>query len=73
MKEEIKDPWCDPENPRIVSFENVSAAAFRIRDGIVRSPCDVSKLFLAESQDLLPYQVEVWSKTRLGFNKHLQN
>lgn len=55
MKEEIKDPWCDPENPRIVSFENVSAAAFRIRDGIVRSPCDVSKLFLAESQDLLPY------------------
>ena len=42
MKEEIKDPWCDPENPRIVSFENVSAAAFRIRDGIVRSPCDVS-------------------------------
>ena len=26
---------------RIVSFENVSAAAYRIRDGIVRSPCDV--------------------------------
>merc|ERR1719361_2337277 len=40
MKEEIKDPWCDPENPRVVSFENVSAAAYRIRDGIVRSPCD---------------------------------
>jgi len=44
MKEEIKDPWCDPENPRIVSFENVSAAAFRIRDGIVRSPCDPSHM-----------------------------
>ena len=28
-------------NYRVVQFESVSAAAFRIRDGIVRTPCDV--------------------------------
>ncbi len=40
-EEEIKDPWCDPENPRVLHFEEISAAAYRIRDGIVRTPCDV--------------------------------
>ena len=40
--EEIKDPWCDPENPRIVGFEDITAASFRIRSGIIRTPCDVS-------------------------------
>ncbi len=36
------DPWCDENNPRTVEFEQISAAAYRIRDGIVRTPCDVS-------------------------------
>ena len=40
--EEIQDPWCDPENPRIVGFEDITAASFRIRGGIIRTPCDVS-------------------------------
>ena len=35
------DPWCDDLNPRICNFENISAAAYKIRDGIVRTPCDV--------------------------------
>ena len=39
--EEIKDPWCDPENPRITRFEDITAASFRIRSGIIRTPCDV--------------------------------
>lgn len=38
----IKDPWCDLDNPRVVKFEEISAAAYRIRDGVVRTPCDVS-------------------------------
>ena len=37
-----EDPWCDPANPRVVDFEQISAAAYKIRDGIVRTPCDVS-------------------------------
>ena len=39
---DAEDPWCDPANPRIVDFEQISAAAYKIRDGIVRTPCDVS-------------------------------
>ena len=40
--DEIPDPWCDPEHPRIVGFEDITAASFRIRGGIIRTPCDVS-------------------------------
>ena len=36
-----EDPFCDPNNPSVVPFEQISAAAYRIRDGIVRTPCDV--------------------------------
>lgn len=40
--EEIKDPWCEPENPRRIPFELVTSAAYRIRDGVVKTPCDVN-------------------------------
>lgn len=36
------DPWCDENHPRMVNFDSISAAAFRIKSGIVRTPCDVS-------------------------------
>jgi threonine dehydratase len=42
--EEIKDPWCDPDNPRIVGFAEITAASFMIRSGIIRTPCDVSRI-----------------------------
>lgn len=38
----IMDPWCDPAKPRVVPFEKVTSAAYRVRDGIVKTPCDVS-------------------------------
>ena len=44
--EPVFDPWCDEKNPRVVNFEQISAAAYRVRDGIVRTPCDVSKQLL---------------------------
>ena len=37
------DPWCDENEPKIVNFESISAAAYRIAGGIVRTPCDVSR------------------------------
>ena len=43
--DEIPDPWCEPEKPRIVGFEDITAASFRIRNGIIRTPCDVSWAF----------------------------
>ena len=43
-EEEIKDFWCDPENPRSLKFEEVSAAAYMIRDGVIMTPCDASHM-----------------------------
>lgn len=40
--EVIKDPFCDPDNPKKVTFQDVSAAAYKIKDGIHHSPCIVS-------------------------------
>ncbi|KAJ8714086.1 hypothetical protein PYW08_007706 [Mythimna loreyi] len=33
------DPMCDKEKPQKISFEDVSAAAFRIQSDIVKTPC----------------------------------
>ena len=41
--EVIEDPWCNANKPVIVNFEQISAAAYRIKDGIVKTPCDVSE------------------------------
>ena len=55
--EPVFDPWCDEKNPRVVNFEQISAAAYRVRDGIVRTPCDVSKKLLPV---YLSLQVVTW-------------
>ncbi|XP_071748628.1 L-threonine ammonia-lyase isoform X2 [Lepeophtheirus salmonis] len=39
------DYWCDLNNPRVLNFEQISAAAYRIRNGILRTPCDRSQMF----------------------------
>lgn len=36
------DPMCDKEKPQKISFEDVSAAAYRIQSQIVKTPCVVS-------------------------------
>jgi len=43
-EEALKDPWCDPENPRRIRFEDVSAAAYRIKGGITHTSCDPSHM-----------------------------
>lgn len=37
--EDLIDKHCDPENPIKVTFNDVSAAAYRIRAGIEMTPC----------------------------------
>ena len=39
--DEIKDVHCDPDHPVSVTFEEVSAAAFKIHGGIEMTPCNV--------------------------------
>lgn len=40
--ETLVDIFCDPENPKKVQFQEVSAAAYKIKTGIFRTPCSVS-------------------------------
>ena len=55
--EDLKDDWCNPESPKIVRcwhpgllsldlvrFEEIAAAAYIIKDGIVKTSCDISHM-----------------------------
>ena len=44
FQDDLSDPYCDPENPVILKFEDISAAAYRIKDGIIMTPCDASHM-----------------------------
>jgi hypothetical protein len=47
-----KDPWCDFDNPRVVEFEQISAAAYKIRGGVVRTPCDVRNILISSQRTI---------------------
>jgi threonine dehydratase len=42
--EDLKDPLCNKDNPITIQFEDISAAAYRIKSGIVRTSCDPSHM-----------------------------
>jgi threonine dehydratase len=44
--EDLYDEWCDPKNPRILRFEEIAAAAYRIKYGVEKTPCTVCILSL---------------------------
>lgn len=46
------DPCCDADNPVHVKFQDVSAAAYKIKSGILRSPCAKSNLSGTVGMDL---------------------
>ncbi|XP_026494244.1 L-threonine ammonia-lyase-like [Vanessa tameamea] len=46
------DPMCDKENPQRISFEDVSAAAFRIQSGITKTPCVKSHMSSIYGMDI---------------------
>ena len=51
VEEVPPDPFCDHSNPKTITFEDVSAASFRIASGIRKTPCSMShmsKLFNME-------------------------
>ena len=35
------DTWCDPTKPYILQFEEIAAAANRIKNGVEQTPCSV--------------------------------
>lgn len=42
MQEDF-DEFCDPDNPRIIKYEQVMDAADRLRPFIINTPCMVRK------------------------------
>ena len=42
-KDTIIDPFCDPRNPRTITFQDVKSAAALIADGVEKTPCPVIK------------------------------
>lgn len=41
---EFADPLCSPNDPVKVTFQDVTSAAFMIRNGVEKTSCNVSKL-----------------------------
>lgn len=39
---DLFDPECDPDNPKSIQFQDVSAASFLLHGGINRTPCEVN-------------------------------
>ncbi|XP_050674989.1 L-threonine ammonia-lyase [Leptidea sinapis] len=46
------DPMCDRDHPQKISFEDVSAAAFRIQSGIIKTPCVKSHMSQTYGTDI---------------------
>ncbi|KAL0268337.1 UNVERIFIED_CONTAM: hypothetical protein PYX00_010316 [Menopon gallinae] len=40
----IIDPHCNPDHPRMIHFEDVTSAAFKIKNGVLNTPCTRSQL-----------------------------
>ncbi|XP_026671081.1 uncharacterized protein LOC108627036 isoform X2 [Ceratina calcarata] len=50
--EELIDPFCVEDNPHKITFEDITSAAFKIKCGIVNTPCVQSRLSDATGIDL---------------------
>ncbi|KAF5301204.1 hypothetical protein FQA39_LY10790 [Lamprigera yunnana] len=48
----LEDPFCDPNKPHKISFEDISSASFKIKSGVIRTPCDRSQLSETMGMDL---------------------
>ncbi|CAD1468883.1 unnamed protein product [Heterotrigona itama] len=50
--EELSDPYCVEESPNKITFEDITSAAFKIKCGIINTPCVKSRLSDAIGIDL---------------------
>ncbi|XP_012145060.2 L-threonine ammonia-lyase [Megachile rotundata] len=51
-EEQPIDPFCVAENPLKITFEDITSAAFKIKGGIINTPCVKSRLSEATGIDL---------------------
>jgi len=57
-EKEIVDPFCDPQYPVRVNYETVLDAAEKIKGGVIRTPCTVSRFVFEECCKLIGLQKE---------------
>nr|CAI5868020.1 unnamed protein product [Callosobruchus analis] len=48
----LEDPSCDPERPVRVTFEEITSAAYKIRSGVMNTPCIRSHLSSLTGMDI---------------------
>ncbi|XP_023310273.1 uncharacterized protein LOC108909172 isoform X1 [Anoplophora glabripennis] len=51
-EDSVEDPVCNPKRPVKISFEEITSAAYRIRSGIVHTPCIRSHLSSLTGMDI---------------------
>jgi hypothetical protein len=51
--EDLVDKFCDPNNPVRISFNDVSAAAYKIKGGVDVTPCTVNKTIQFKSLSII--------------------
>lgn len=44
ISETVQDPFCDANNPIVITFQDVCQAAFKIKGGIETTPCVVRRI-----------------------------
>lgn len=42
-EDDLNDPYCVEDNPQRITFEDVTSAAFKIKCGIINTPCVKSR------------------------------
>ncbi|XP_066254982.1 L-threonine ammonia-lyase isoform X2 [Euwallacea similis] len=46
------DPFCDPEKPVRITFEEITSAAYKIRSGVKNTPCEKSHISQITEMDI---------------------
>lgn len=41
-EDEVEDPNCLESNPLKLTFEDITSAAYKIKDGVIKTACTVS-------------------------------
>lgn len=47
---EVEDPFCLESSPLKLTFEDITSAAYKIKDGVIKTACTVSILFCCLKQ-----------------------
>lgn len=64
-----EDPFCDPERPVKITFEEVTLAAYKIKSGVKNTPCEVGGfgVFFTQFGNLVfPTEIPHFANNRHG-------